>query len=636
MEKRFPRFGAGCRECLFEADAGFVLVEESIIAHCRLAQTLGAELRFDEPLLSWAMDGAGVVVTTANDSYAADRLIIAAGAWASTLLAEIDLPLTVERIPQACFRAAPQAGSQPCFIFDLEAGQFFGTPLANRGMVKVGGRNRRARVADPMHASHALTPDERTELGAFVETHLRDVSPTPAKEAACMCTMTPDDNFIVDAHPDCERVVFAAGMSGHGYKFAPVLGEALADLAIDGRTAQPIDFLRRRAPKTNLALALLAGTLVATGCHSHAKCSDAHIATCIGKQMVCLADGSPPKCDTCPQGTYPTKTGTCESLGAPVMMHEFQQWTIPAGAEYKGQCQSWTLNNPNEMWINAVELAQNEFSHHSIWTFVPDDHFVGPDGTWTCTDRNYDDVKGALFGGVLYAQSTQATHEVQKFPAGAAIRIPPYCRIISDIHLLNATQQDQTGSLKLWLYAIPPEQVTAKLVPFQLDDRAVTVLPNAQTRLANDCSGIDNAFRAIGAKFDYKIHYLLPHTHGYGTRFLVQTAGGTRDGETVFDLHETGFEAHGLAFDPPFDVTGALGLRFSCEYANDTANTLHWGWSEEMCMMLGYAQTTVAFDAGVLNATQGASDGSMNVFNSDKCTITAAPWDFNKPGGPPR
>jgi glycine/D-amino acid oxidase-like deaminating enzyme len=64
--------------------------------------------------------------------------------------------------------------------------------------------------------------------------------------AVCLYTLSPDRNFIVDRHPECSQVSFAAGLSGHGFKFASVLGEVLADLAIDGRTSLPVEFLSCR------------------------------------------------------------------------------------------------------------------------------------------------------------------------------------------------------------------------------------------------------------------------------------------------------------------------------------------------------------------------------------------------------
>jgi len=249
LAARFPRFripsgGAG----LYEPNAGYVLVEESIRAHCALAREAGAELRFEEPVSSWRGEGKGVVVDTGKGRYYGGALVIAGGAWSAEVLADLGLPLVVERIPQAWYAAgadwSAEAGA-PCFIFDLESGYFFGVPATAAGRLKVAGRNKRVVVPDPSQLTRGLMAGERAAIGNFIETHLPGVSSTPLAESVCMCTMTPNEHFIVDAHPACPQVVFAAGLSGHGYKFAPVLGEALAEMAIDGATRLPIDFLRR-------------------------------------------------------------------------------------------------------------------------------------------------------------------------------------------------------------------------------------------------------------------------------------------------------------------------------------------------------------------------------------------------------
>src|SRR6185436_6509809 len=186
---------------------------------------------------------------------------------------------------------------------------------------------------------------------------------------------------------------------------------------------------------------------------------------CLAIQQVC---GDGPKCAACPSGQYAASNGLCKPLGGTVMPHDFPNISSTSGQEILGNCRSWTLDNPTELWVNAVELEQDEASHHSNWLFVPDDKFAGPDGIWRCRDRGYDELSAALAGGVLYAQSTQATHEVQKFPNFAAVRIPPYSRIISDIHILNATQQPLNGHSRLTLYVLSPSELKTKLAPFHL------------------------------------------------------------------------------------------------------------------------------------------------------------------------
>jgi glycine/D-amino acid oxidase-like deaminating enzyme len=101
-------------------------------------------------------------------------------------------------------------------------------------------------VDDPLHVDRSLRDSDYKPVEAFLRTHLPTVLPACRDHAICLYTMSPDEHFIVDRHPQHPQVVIAAGLSGHGFKFAPVLGAALAELAINGSTQLPIDFLSLR------------------------------------------------------------------------------------------------------------------------------------------------------------------------------------------------------------------------------------------------------------------------------------------------------------------------------------------------------------------------------------------------------
>jgi hypothetical protein len=127
---------------------------------------------------------------------------------------------------------------------------------------------------------------------------------------------------------------------------------------------------------------------------------------CAADQKVCVESNGEGQCQACPSGQYAAPTGTCQALPGTANLHDFATFSVDAGTEIRGLCQSWTIGNEEDLWINAVELTQDELSHHSIWTFVPEDQFTGPDGVWPCKERNYNELQGTLAGGVLYAQST--------------------------------------------------------------------------------------------------------------------------------------------------------------------------------------------------------------------------------------
>jgi hypothetical protein len=376
--------------------------------------------------------------------------------------------------------------------------------------------------------------------------------------------------------------------------------------------------------------------LCAVGCddplsHLPPGCRD-KLPECLGKQQICV-DG--PVCQKCPHGSYASPTGTCDPIGTP-MAHDFAMFTTQGGEEILGLCQSWTLNNATELWINGVELEQDEASHHSNWLFVPDDKFPGPDGVWRCKERSYDQLSAALAGGVLYAQSTQATHEVQKFPNGAAVRIPPYSRIISDVHILNASAQPVTGHIRLTLYPLPLEEVKIKLSPFHLTFDALDIPPLSQSRFQGSCE-LDSSFQAaFNRGVDAKVYFILPHFHALGRRFAVQRMGGKRDGETLFDAYGASGDARGLAFDPPIDLTGDEGLRFACEFDNPTDKRVRWGFGDqEMCELLGFSDSKLAWESSIHKIDPNAQPGTLPTFTGP-CNTLAFEYDFNKAGGPPR
>jgi hypothetical protein len=360
---------------------------------------------------------------------------------------------------------------------------------------------------------------------------------------------------------------------------------------------------------------------------------DQMLAQCLVVQQVCVAG---PKCQGCPDGQYAASNGLCQPLGGTVMVHDFPEITSTAGSEQLGQCRSWTLNNPTELWVNAVVLDQDEMSHHSNWLFAPDDKFAGPDGIWRCRDRSYDQLSAALAGGVLYAQSTQATHEVQKFPNAAAVRIPPYSRIISDIHILNATQATVTGHARLTLYVLSPSELKTKLAPFHLGFNTLDVPPMQSSRSKASCDLYSAFESAFNHPPDAKLYYILPHFHALGYHFFVNHVAGPRDGQIFFEFSGAVGEARGRAFDPPLDLTGDEGLGFGCDFDNPTPDTVHWGFgNQEMCELLGFTDSPLGWDSTVGMVAQDPSATDITTFTGP-CPTVAFAYDFNKPGGPPR
>lgn len=359
---------------------------------------------------------------------------------------------------------------------------------------------------------------------------------------------------------------------------------------------------------------------------------DALIDTCLADQKACVADAAGPRCEACPVGSYANQDGHCNPIGGTPLTHDFSEFTVGPGEEVSGLCQSWTLNNSEELWVNAVELEQNASSHHSNWTFVPADQFDGPDGVWPCGDRSYSQLNAALYGGVLYAQSTQAPKEVQKFPNGAAVRIPPYSRVISDIHLLNPTAEPTTGHVKLTMYSIPKEEVAVKLVPFHMVYHGLDIPAMASSRFTGDCE-LKSLFP--GDVLRMKIYYILPHTHAMASRFFLEVKGGPIDNLSLIDIAGYNGEARGRLFNPPVDLSASTGLRFACEYDNTRSTNVKYGiGDQEMCELLGFADSNSAFESDIGTAAEVGAEGTRRLFTGP-CNTTVFPWAHDKPGGPP-
>jgi sarcosine oxidase len=246
MRERFPSLRIGDDLVgLFEPGAGWLAVESCVRAHQGVAEREGASLHFDEPAVSWHVDEASgeVEVRTARGCYRADKLVIASGAWTPSLLPELQVPLAVHRVVQFWFEAAAEH-SAPCFAFDLADGFFYGFPRTG-GRVKVAEHAARHLVASPEDLQRDVTDDAVSRVESFVKERLPMLKTPHVDAKTCMYTMTPDEHFVIDMDPRHPQVSFAAGFSGHGFKFSSVVGEILADLALDGCTRWDIGFLRQ-------------------------------------------------------------------------------------------------------------------------------------------------------------------------------------------------------------------------------------------------------------------------------------------------------------------------------------------------------------------------------------------------------
>jgi len=249
LRRRFPVFEPDPETvALFEKRAGFVRPERSVRAHLNRAGSLGAELRFGEQVLFWEATESGVRVRTEGGVYEAERLVVAAGAWAGELLSDLGLPLEVTR--QILFWFRPRGGVKafaperlPIWIYEpVDANMFYSFPAVDGAdTVKAAFFRADGTPANPDTIDRGVHDDEVEFIRRYLGRHVPAMDGELVAARTCMYTNTPDQHFIVSAHPDHPQVAVAAGFSGHGYKFCSVIGEILADLAIDGGTHHPVD-----------------------------------------------------------------------------------------------------------------------------------------------------------------------------------------------------------------------------------------------------------------------------------------------------------------------------------------------------------------------------------------------------------
>jgi len=198
-------------------------------------------------MTSWQPTAGGVRVTTANGSYTAGHLVIAPGPWAPRLLADLGVPFSIERQVQYWFQ--PRGGvapfrpeRHPIYIWeDADGGQIYGFPAIDGpdGGAKIA-FFRRGVPTTPDTLDTEVHEDEIAEMVAYSGRRLPDLPGTFLRGEPCMYSNTPDEHFVIAPHPAHAAVTVACGFSGHGFKFVPVVGEILADLAICGATVHPI------------------------------------------------------------------------------------------------------------------------------------------------------------------------------------------------------------------------------------------------------------------------------------------------------------------------------------------------------------------------------------------------------------
>jgi sarcosine oxidase len=249
LGRRFPAYRLPPQmTVVYQPDGGFLRAERCVVAHVSGALARGALVRARERVLEWRETGAGFLVHTDRGEVATDRLVLTAGAWSQA----------VARLPQGTVRGVrqvfawlspsrPELFASRCFpVFNLvlEGTHFYGFPSDSVPGFKLGRYDHNAPGGDPDALDREPTLADEEPLRAFAERYFPDGAGPTLALRTCLFEPSPDEHFLIGRHPDSEGAIVAAGFSGHGFKFASVVGEILADLALEGTTRHDLSLFR--------------------------------------------------------------------------------------------------------------------------------------------------------------------------------------------------------------------------------------------------------------------------------------------------------------------------------------------------------------------------------------------------------
>jgi len=243
---------------LFEPEAGFITPERSICLYTSEAEKNGAIVYSNEKVVEWNQSGSSVTVQTDKNTYRCDKLIITAGAWAGKMIPGINDKIKVTRQFVVWIKTKNdkefELNNFPCWMIgdDDKHGCYYGFPLLDTKKFGEPAGLKLAHhyphdVTDPDKVNRQTTNADIENLKYCLDTYLPGVFDSVLSTKICLYANSPDENFIIDKLPGFEEnVSIACGFSGHGFKFASVVGEILADLAIEGETRLPIEFLNAK------------------------------------------------------------------------------------------------------------------------------------------------------------------------------------------------------------------------------------------------------------------------------------------------------------------------------------------------------------------------------------------------------
>jgi sarcosine oxidase len=251
VAERYPQFQIPDDwSALFEPQAGFLLPERTVAAYAEAALRRGAELHGHEAVTAWRATERAVGVRTTRGEYEADHLVFCGGPWSGKLMSDLGVPLVVTR--QVLGWVWPRKPEMfeiarlPVWAIEKTGGIYYGFPMMPDSPGFKLADHSFGTTTDPDRVAREVTVEDERTFQPAIQQYIPDAQGSTLAMRVCLYTHSPDRHFVIDRHPRHDRVTVACGFSGHGFKFASVVGEVLADLALAGGTALPIEFLGLR------------------------------------------------------------------------------------------------------------------------------------------------------------------------------------------------------------------------------------------------------------------------------------------------------------------------------------------------------------------------------------------------------
>ena len=276
---------------------------------------------------------------------------------------------------------------------------------------------------------------------------------------------------------------------------------------------------------------------------------------------------------------------------------------LAAGEEIPSICVSWTLDNDEPLYVDAIDMAAGPGWHHAAWFHVPEESATGPDGAWDCAERDFDWANALAEGGLVFGQTTQTRSESQRFPGGGVLRIPPRSRLVGDAHLINAGSSAIETSIQFTLHTVPPGAAEAELRSLYLSIRSLALPPHGRSEFSTECDILHDGFA---------LYYAMPHYHQLGLGMTVEAKDAAGTYHPLFAADGLVGEPLGRAIDPPFPMAETTALRIACTFDNPGEEVVTYGFQGEMCNLLAFTDSESKWLGGALDHEEPVALGERD------------------------